>query len=56
MNTAFQDGPAVVSIDGNTVYFTRSGVKSGKDDALHLNIYSANYDNGNLSRVREFTI
>ena len=52
MNTAFQDGPAVVSIDGNSVYFTRSGVKSGKDDALHLNIYSANYDNGNLSRVR----
>ena len=37
MNTAFQDGPAIVSVDGKTVYFTRSGVKSGRDDALHLN-------------------
>lgn len=52
MNTAFQDGPAVVSLDGSTVYFTRSGVKSGRDDALHLNIYSANFKDGNLSRVR----
>ena len=52
MNTAFQDGPAIVSVDGKTVYFTRSGVKSGRDDALHLNIYSAGYNNGTLSRVR----
>ena len=52
MNTAFQDGPAAFSLDGESVYFTRSGVKSGKDAALHLNIYIANYKNGNLSRVR----
>ena len=52
MNTAFQDGPAVISEDGKTMYFTRSGAKSGKDDALHLNIYTANYNNGNLSRIR----
>lgn len=52
MNTAFQDGPAVVTEDGETMYFTRSGVRSGKDDALHLNIYSASYSNGTLSRVR----
>ena len=53
MNTAFQDGPAAFSLDGESVYFTRSGVKSGKDAALHLNIYIANYKNGNLSRVRD---
>ena len=52
MNTAFQDGPAVVSEDGETIYFTRSGTKSGKDDALHLNIYTANLDGNSLSRVR----
>ena len=52
MNTAFQDGPAVISEDGETMYFTRSGTKSGRDDALHLNIYVATYNNGNLSRVR----
>ncbi|MFL2996494.1 MAG: Ig-like domain-containing protein [Cytophagales bacterium] len=52
MNTAFQDGPAVVSEDGKMVYFTRSGTKSGRDDALHLNIYSASYNKGTLSRVR----
>ena len=53
MNTAFQDGPAIVSEDGKQVYFTRSGNKSGRDAALHLNIYSANYNNnGTLSRVR----
>ena len=34
------------------MYFTRSGTKSGRDDALHLNIYVANYNDGNLSRVR----
>ena len=52
MNTAFQDGPAVVSEDGKTIYFTRSGTKSGRDDALHLNIYTANLDGNSLSRVR----
>ncbi len=55
MNTAFQDGPAVVTEDGQTVYFTRSGTKSGRDDALHLNIYVANYDEGSLSRVRNLS-
>ena len=52
MNTAFQDGPAVVSEDGKTMYFTRSGTKSGRDAALHLNIYSANINGSSLSRVR----
>ncbi len=53
MNTAFQDGPAVISDDGKTIYFTRSGLKAGKDDAVHLNIYSANImRDGTLSRVR----
>ena len=52
MNTAFQDGPAVVSEDGETIYFTRSGNKSGRDAALHLNIYSANINGNSLSRVR----
>jgi outer membrane protein OmpA-like peptidoglycan-associated protein len=52
MNTAFQDGPAVVSEDGKTIYFTRSGTKSGRDAALHLNIYSANINGSSLSRVR----
>ena len=52
MNTAFQDGPAIVTEDGKTMYFTRSGTRSGKDAALHLNIYSASIVNGTLSRVR----
>ena len=52
MNTAFQDGPAVISEDGKTMYFTRSGTKSGRDAALHLNIYSANINGSSLSRVR----
>ena len=51
MNTAFQDGPAMIT-DDNVVYFTRSGTKSGKDAALHLNIYSAMLDDNDLTKVR----
>ena len=55
MNTAFQDGPAVITEDGKSIYFTRSGTKSGRDDALHLNIYFASYNNGSLSKVRNLS-
>ena len=51
MNTAFQDGPAMIT-DDKVVYFTRSGTRSGKDAALHLNIYSALLDDNILTKVR----
>ena len=38
INTAFQEGPGVLSEDGRLLVFTRSGSTSGKDDALHLNL------------------
>ena len=53
MNTAFQDGPAIISEDGKSMYFTRSGMKPGKDAAIHLNIYMASImRDGTLSKVR----
>ena len=53
MNTAFQDGPAIISEDGEFMYFTRSGLKPGKDNAIHLNLYIASImKDGTLSKVR----
>ena len=53
MNTAFQDGPAIISEDGEFMYFTRSGLKPGRDNAIHLNLYIASImKDGTLSKVR----
>ena len=53
INTEFQEGPGVLSEDGRLLVFTRSGSTSGKDDALHLNLYNASIsNNGAVTRVR----
>ncbi|TRO62863.1 OmpA family protein, partial [Christiangramia sabulilitoris] len=59
INTKLHDGPAVVSPDGNTLYFTRNnylGKKEGKrdkDKTNHLKLYSAKNEGGKWSQVKE---
>ncbi len=59
INTTLHDGPAVVSPDGSTIYFTRNnylGNKEGKKDKYktnHLKLYSATLSNGSWIDVQE---
>ncbi|MFV8282782.1 OmpA family protein [Christiangramia marina] len=59
INTKLHDGPAVVSPDGSTIYFTRNnylGNKEGKrdkDKTNHLKLYSATLSNGSWIDVKE---
>lgn len=59
INTKLHDGPAVVSPDGNTLYFTRNnylGKKEGKrdkDKTNHLKLYSATNEGGRWTGVKE---
>ncbi|WP_299156818.1 OmpA family protein [uncultured Christiangramia sp.] len=59
INTKLHDGPAVVSPDGSTIYFTRNnylGNKEGKrdkDKTNHLKLYSATLSNGSWIDVQE---
>ncbi|WP_405198556.1 OmpA family protein [Christiangramia sp. LLG6405-1] len=59
INTKLHDGPAVVSPDGSTIYFTRNnylGNKEGKrdkDKTNHLKLYSATSSNGSWMDVKE---
>ena len=53
INTAYEEGPGLISENGKTLIFTRSGTASGKDDKLYLNLYTASISNdGAISRVR----
>ncbi len=59
INTKLHDGPAVVSPDGTTIYFTRNNYldnKEGKRDkekTNHLKLYSAKNEGGKWSQVKE---
>jgi len=59
INTKLHDGPAVVSPDGNTIYFTRNnylGNKEGKRDkekTNHLKLYSATNSGNGWTEVKE---
>ncbi|GGG39184.1 cell envelope biogenesis protein OmpA [Christiangramia forsetii] len=59
VNTKLHDGPAVVSPDGNTIYFTRNnylGNKEGKRDkekTNHLKLYSATNSGNGWAEVKE---
>ena len=59
INTKLHDGPAAVSPDGSTIYFTRNnylGNKEGKrdkDKTNHLKLYSATLSNGSWIDVKE---
>ena len=59
INTKLHDGPAIVSPDGSTIYFTRNnylGNKEGKrdkDKTNHLKLYSATSSNGSWIDVKE---
>ncbi len=59
INTKLHDGPAVVSPDGKTIYFTRNnylGNKEGKRDkekTNHLKLYTATNEGGRWTRVKE---
>ena len=59
INTKLHDGPAVISPDGNTIYFTRNnylGNKEGKrdkDKTNHLKLYSATKSGNNWTDVKE---
>ncbi|MUP45492.1 flagellar motor protein MotB [Gramella sp. BOM4] len=59
INTKLHDGPAIVSPDGNTIYFTRNNYlnnKEGKrddDKTNHLKLYSATNEGGKWTNVKE---
>lgn len=59
VNTKLHDGPAVVSPDGNTIYFTRNnylGNKEGKrdkDKTNHLKLYTATNSGNGWAEVKE---
>lgn len=59
INTKLHDGPAVISPDGNTIYFTRNnymGKKEGKrdkDKVNHLKLYSATASEDGWAEVKE---
>ncbi|WPY99949.1 OmpA family protein [Christiangramia sp. OXR-203] len=59
INTKLHDGPAVVSPDGSTIYFTRNNYfrnkegKRDKDKTNHLKLYSATSTNGTWMDVKE---
>ncbi|MDR5591993.1 OmpA family protein [Christiangramia sp. SM2212] len=61
INTKLHDGPAVISPDGNTVYFTRNNYidnKEGKRDkekTNHLKLYSASNAGNGWADVKELT-
>ena len=59
LNTKLHDGPAVVSPDGNTIYFTRNNYidnkegKRDKDKTNHLKLYSATNSGNGWTQVKE---
>lgn len=59
INTKLHDGPAVISPDGNTMYFTRNnylGNKEGKRDkekTNHLKLYSATKTGNTWENIKE---
>lgn len=59
INTKLHDGPAVISPDGNTIYFTRNNYlnnKEGKRDkekTNHLKLYSATRSGNEWTDVKE---
>ncbi|TBW25790.1 OmpA family protein [Gramella sp. KN1008] len=59
INTKLHDGPAVISPDGNTIYFTRNNYinnKEGKRDkekTNHLKLYSATKSGNQWTNVQE---
>ncbi len=57
-NTAYHDGPAAFSTDGNTIYFTRSYIGKAKREGIYktnlLKIYFADKIEGNWSEVKPF--
>lgn len=61
VNTKLHDGPAVISPDGKTIYFTRNnylGNKEGKKDkekTNHLKLYSAKISGNNWAEVKELS-
>lgn len=61
INTKLHDGPAVISPDGNTIYFTRNnylGNKEGKRDknkTNHLKLYAATNSGNGWAQVKELS-
>ena len=61
INTKLHDGPAVISPDGNTIYFTRNnflGKKEGKRDknkTNHLKLYAASTSEDGWGEVKELS-
>jgi len=61
VNTKLHDGPAVISPDGKTIYFTRNnylGNKEGKKDkekTNHLKLYSAKISTNDWAEVKELS-
>lgn len=59
INTKLHDGPAVISPDGNTIYFTRNNYldnkegKRDKDKTNHLKLYSASNSGNGWAEVKE---
>ena len=59
IHTKLHDGPAVISPDGNTIYFTRNNFlgnkegKRGKEKTNHLKLYSATSSGKSWNNVKE---
>lgn len=58
LTTKFYDGPLSFSMDGNTIYFTRTNLRRGKpvkakDDLVKLKIYSATKIDNKWSNIYE---
>jgi len=59
VNTKLHDGPAVISPDGKTIYFTRNNYlgnkegKKGKEKTNHLKLYSATNSESGWIAVKE---
>ncbi len=54
INTDYHDGPACVSADGKTLYFTRVDYKKKKDFVNTAKIYTASGENRNWSNIKPF--
>jgi len=47
LNDQYQEGPAIISNDQKTIYFTRSTSVDAQDEALYLNLFRVNSENIN---------
>ena len=55
LKNQYQEGPAIMTNDLKTIYFTRSTSVESQDDALYLNLFKVGVNNIN-NEIRLYTI